>query len=113
LVDTDVFVDHLRGARKLDPGTRSRVFYSVITRCELLAGAKADDESVSILLAPFAEIPVDRAIAERAGRLRRHVAIRTPDALLAATALEHRLAIVTRNPKHFAPVPGLKLRVPR
>jgi hypothetical protein len=113
LIDTDVFVDHLRGSHRLDPGPRARVSYSVITRCELFAGAKADDESVTTLLEPFAEIPVDRAIAERAGRLRRHVAIRTPDALLAATALERRLVLVTRNRKHFASVPGLKLRLPR
>ena len=38
LVDTDVFIDHLRGARELRPG-RNRLHYSVITRCELISGA--------------------------------------------------------------------------
>lgn len=113
LVDTDVFIDHLRGARRLSTGLRGRVHYSVITRCELLSASKADDDLVAALLAPFAEIDVGRAIAERAGRLRRHLSIRTPDALLAATALEHRLVLVTRNRNDFAVVPGLKLRVPR
>lgn len=31
LIDTDVFVDHLRGAAELRPG-RHRIHYSVITR---------------------------------------------------------------------------------
>lgn len=113
LLDTDVFIDHLRGSRRLQPGRRNRACYSVITRCELLAGRTADDRVVTTLLAPFTEIVVDRAVADRAGHLRRHVSIRTPDALLAATALEHRLVLVTRNRKDFEGVPGLKLRSPR
>ena len=40
LVDTDVFIDHLRGARQLTPG-RHRLHYSVITRAELFAGNTA------------------------------------------------------------------------
>jgi len=31
------------------------------------------------------------------------------DILIAATALEHNLTIVTRNEKHFARIPGLKI----
>lgn len=55
LVDTDVFIDHLRGARQLAPG-RHRVHYSVITRAELFAGNTAS-QLVSTLLAPFREVP--------------------------------------------------------
>jgi predicted nucleic acid-binding protein len=33
------------------------------------------------------------------------------DALIAATALEHRLTLLTGNKKHFAKVPGLVLEV--
>jgi predicted nucleic acid-binding protein len=60
LVDTDVFIDHLRGAVALVPG-RHRIHYSVITRTELFAGNTATDLS-SQLLAPFRELGVDRAI---------------------------------------------------
>ena len=95
LVDTDLFIDHLRGARALAPGSH-RVHYSVVTRAELFAGNSAP-HLVSTLLAPFREIPVDRTVAERAGRIRRENDIRLPDALIAATAIEHnspwRLAI--------------------
>ncbi|HVM52901.1 MAG TPA: type II toxin-antitoxin system VapC family toxin [Acidimicrobiales bacterium] len=110
LVDTDVFVDHLRGARALQPG-RHRVHYSVITRAELFAGSTATD-LIAQLLGPFREVPVDRAIAERAGRIRREAGIPMPDALIAAAAVEHRLALVTRNRRHFDDVPGLRLRSP-
>lgn len=111
LVDTDVFVDHLRGAAVLQAGTDS-VAYSVITRCELFAGRRTDEERVTALLAPFRELDVDREIAELAGRLRREIGIRTPDALIAATALHHRRSLVTRNRRDFDQVPRLRLRAP-
>jgi len=108
LVDTDVFVDHLRGAVELKP-RRHRLHYSVITRAELFAGNSASDLSIR-LLAPFREIAVDRAVAERAGRVRREAGMHLPDALIAATALEHELHLATRNARHFEAVRGLRLR---
>lgn len=108
LVDTDIFIDHLRGARQLAPA-HHRVHYSVITRAELFAGNTAS-KLVSTLLAPFREMPVDRAVAERAGRLRRDSGIRLPDALIAATAIEHKLGLATRNRGDYEHVKGLRLR---
>ena len=94
LLDTDVFVDHLRGAHRL-PVEGHVVHYSVVTRAELFAGRETDEDRVGLLLAPFRELPVDRAVAERAGRLRRATAIGMADALVAATALENGLRLVT------------------
>lgn len=108
LVDTDVFVDHLRGAVQLKAG-RHRLHYSVITRAELLAGTTATDAAAR-LLGPFREVPVDRAIAQRAGRVRRETGIRLADALIAATAIEQKLALASRNARHFERVRGLRLR---
>ena len=108
LVDTDVFVDHLRGADELKPA-KHRLHYSVITRAELFAGTAGTDLAAR-LLAPFREISVDRSIAERAGRIRRSSNIRLADALIAATALEHRLGLVTRNARDFSGVNGLRIR---
>ncbi len=108
LVDTDVFIDHLRGARELTPG-RHRVHYSVVTRCELLSG-DVGSALVQRLLDPFRELAVDRRVAERAGRIRRETGLAVPDALIAATAIEHDLAVVTRNRRHFEPVKRLRLR---
>ncbi len=112
LIDTDVLVDHLRGVRRLEVPARKAAMYSVITRCELLAGRGSEADAIQKLLAPLRALAVGRAIAERAGRLRRHLEIRTPDALIAATALEHRLALVTKNARHFQVVPGLRVLRP-
>jgi predicted nucleic acid-binding protein len=110
LADTDIFIDHLRGSAELKPG-RHRLHYSVVTRAELFAGNSATD-LVSQLLAPFREITVDRSIAERAGRVAREFQLRLPDALIAATALENRLTLATRNRKDFDKVRGLRIRTP-
>jgi predicted nucleic acid-binding protein len=111
LLDTDVFVDLLRGARRLDISGH-RVSYSVITRAELFAGRGSDEQRVGRVLSPFREIGIDRAIAERAGRLRRAGGIEMPDALIAATALEHGLELATRNVRDFANIPALRVRDP-
>lgn len=84
----------------------------MVTRAELVAGTSATD-LISILLAPFREVLVDRAVAERAGRIRREVGIALPDALIAGTAIEHGLILVTRNRKHFEHVRRLRVRDPR
>lgn len=108
LVDTDVFVDHLRGAAELKVG-RHRLHYSVITRAELFAGSSGTDLAAQ-LLGSLREIPVDRDIAERAGRVRRETGIRLPDALIAATAIERKLELASRNSRDFERVRGLRLR---
>jgi predicted nucleic acid-binding protein len=111
LIDTDVFVDHLRGARELRP-RRDDVSYPVITRCELFAGRETEEQAVTVLLGPFRELTVDRAIAERAGKIRRETGMRARDALIAATALEHRLTLLTRNLRDFEPIRALRLSAP-
>lgn len=112
LVDTDVLIDHLRGHSAFEPGS-DRIFCSVITRGELFAGTGTDEEAVRRLLAPLMEIPVDRDLAEEAGRLRRTTRIALPDAVIAATALSLRLPLVTRNKRDFGLVRGLRVRAPR
>ncbi len=106
LIDTDVFIDHLRGARRLPPPP-GRGCYSSVTRSELFAGRHVDEDLVRRVLAPFSELPVDRPVAERGGHIRRETGIRLPDALIAATALEHDLVLWTRNASDFVCVPGL------
>lgn len=111
LLNTNVCIDHLRGARALTRATQD-AWYSVLTRCELFAGRDTEEERVVRLLASHNEIEVDRAIAERAGRLRREIRLGFADAVIAATALERGLVLVTRNERDFVRVPGLRLRAP-
>ena len=108
LLDTDVFIDHLRGAVPIKAG-EEQISYSVITRCELFAGTKGDEEAITQLLGAFRELTVDRRIAETAGRLRREHGVAMADAVIAATALTHGLTLHSRNRKHFEPIPKLDL----
>ena len=112
LLDSDVLIDHLRGDHRIAIG-RDSVHVSSVTRAELFAGRGSDEGLVRRLLDPFSELPVDRAVAERAGRIRRTSKIGMADALIAATAIQHRLTLVTRNSGDFASVSGLRLRLPR
>ena len=48
-------------------------------------------------------LPVDTATARRWGRLSATLGQNSADLLIAATALEHGLTVVTRNVRHFEP----------
>lgn len=111
LVDSDVLVDHLRGHRRLIAGS-DELHVSAITRAELFSGRGTEERRVRRLLGAMTDLPVDAAIAERAGRLRRGAQRRLPDALIAATAIEHRLTLVTRNVRDFEGIRGLRVREP-
>ena len=110
IIDTDVFIDHLRGARPLV--LIENAAYSSITRAELFAGPEREEMLVEAILGPYAEISVDRQIARRAGRLSRTMHLAIPDALIAATALEQGVPLITRNVRDFGRVADLQLRDP-
>jgi len=110
LLDTNVFVDHLRGAHRIKLRAGDSIHYSTITRCELFAGPAEQEPAVRNLLGPFRELPVDTELAGLAGQIRRETRILTPDALIAATALVHGLSLVTGNRRDFDPVPNLRVR---
>jgi len=110
LVDTDVLVDHLRGAHRLSTGGR-RLAVSVISRCELFAGRDEHDR-LRRFLWPMVELGIDGPIAELAGTIRRESGITTPDALIAASALTRGIPLMTRNRRHFDRVGGLQVVAP-
>lgn len=104
----------------------ARMFISVITIHELehgvLLAERADPPRGRVLRAwldgsvpaAFAEriLPVDEMIARRAAAL--HVPDPAPfrDALIGATALAHRMTVVTRNVRDFERFPGLAILDP-
>jgi toxin FitB len=110
LVDSDVLIDHLRGERRLH-GEGRRLGVSVVSRCELFAG-RDEPAVLHALFGTMIELPIDSAIAELAGVTRRETGVATPDALIAATALMHRIPLMTRNHRHFERVSGLQMIAP-
>jgi predicted nucleic acid-binding protein len=110
LLDTDVLIDHLRGHRPLPQADAA---ISVISRTELLAGNEREEASVEALFEECEEVGVDTSIARTAGRLKRRTKLQIADALIAATALERQLPLMTRNRRHFEQVAGLTLCDPR
>ena len=108
---------HLRGnplaARRLDK--LSRLTISAITWMELLQGMRnrAEMQAVqkSLLMRQSECLPLTPAITERAIALMESLALshrlQLGDALIAATAIEHRLTVLTANAKHFSVIEGL------
>lgn len=112
LVDTDVLIDVLRGeaaARDQLRGelTAERVYGSVLTRAEVLAGMRPGEEDRTFAqLRAVRWLPVDHRIADRAGELARAhrrdaPGIGLPDYVIAATADMLDLRLLTRNVRHF------------
>lgn len=115
LVDTDIFIDYFNSGRfsPLFDSSRFTLYYSIITKKELLAkSGLRDSERESILseLSRCRLIMLSDSITARYTELRRrHPSLEKGDALIAATALVKRLPLLTRNRRHFQVIPDLVL----
>jgi predicted nucleic acid-binding protein len=91
---------------------------SIITALELIVGARNKKEVTQIdqLVAVYSAIPLTIEIGNSSYGLLRQFAksrgLRVFDSLIAATALEHKLTLVTKNKKHFKMISNLKLEIP-
>jgi len=121
LVDTDVLVDVSRtslAAIAYIDGLNGDWALSAITALELICGARNQREvsQIDVLINTYEVIAVDEAIGGRAyGLLKiyaRSNGLRTFDSLIAATAMNLRRTLVTRNLKHFEMIRGLDIAIP-
>ena len=121
LFDTDIFIWVQRGSRKaaaLVDRTEER-FLSVYSYMELLQGAKNKKHHayVNDFLSSFGfvTLPLSENIGHRALIYIEEYAmshgLRAGDALVAATAAENNLQLVTSNAKHLKPIKELKIKV--
>ena len=122
LIDTMV-LSELR-LRQRDPGVVAWVssqrqedcFLSVVSIGEIergIARKRSSDERFATQLAGWLDqllrlygdrlLPVDVAVARRWGQLSAEIGHDSADLLIAATALECGLTVVTRNLRHFTP----------
>jgi predicted nucleic acid-binding protein len=111
LVDTDVLVAHLRGERRFDPAG-AEIYVSTITRVELLSSRVSDNSPLRQLLAATKEIPLDEAVAERAGSIRKATR-RSPRRRADRSQCDRaRLMLVTTNIWAFRGIDGLDATSP-
>lgn len=118
LPDTNVLVDALNGKHGRREWLRKlvieggRLACCTITVAEIYAGMRPHEAMrTDQFLSALVWYPSLRTIARRAGRLRfewaqRGHSLSLSDTLIAATALEHSLTLITANRKHF-PMPEL------
>lgn len=121
LIDSDVMVDFTRGnaktAKYLDSLGDGCVL-STITALELIAGARNQREVADLdeLISSYDQIAPDEEIARRAYILMvtfsRSHGLHTLDAMIAATAIQRGLTLVSRNRKHFQMIGPLSLEAP-
>lgn len=122
-IDTDICSAYLRRPSKLASRIQQyygRLHLSAITVGELRAWAlrksapptriKDLDALLRVVVVLGVTLPVaDRFGALRAAQLDSGLPMPQLDLLIAATALEHQLIVVTHNTRHFAAIPGLQL----
>lgn len=85
---------------------------SVITRIEILGWSGQTEgalQRAKNLLDQFKEQSLSGEIADRCIVLRQQRRLKTPDAIIAATALHLDLPLVTRNTDDFKGIDGLEL----
>lgn len=88
------------------------LFVSVVTELELLSyGGLTDDDiqEIAHLLTSLVVFPLESRLAHLAAALRRQYRLKTPDSIVAATALLTRTTLVTRNVRDFQGIVGLAL----
>ena len=119
LIDSDVLIWLTRG----HAGAKTRLMQinpwriSTITYLELAQGCRSKDElqraKRGLAVQQTQILPLIPAISERAMNLIDAHALadglQLADALIAATALEHGLTLLTGNTRHFAAVEALKV----
>ena len=93
--------------------TEEPVYISTLSELELFsysALAPEDIEQIEDFLAALVIVNVDSRVARVAGRLRQeHAGLKTPDSVIAATALLTHTTLVTRNVKDFQQIATLRL----
>lgn len=124
LVDSDWVIDYLadvpEGLELLDRLADDGIAISIVTYMEVYQGVERsnDPQGAEQQLSAFLEsvplLPISPAVARRCAGLRetlrrqgKRVNNRALDLLIAATAIEHDLTLVTRNMQDYADIPGL------
>ena len=127
LLDTDTLIDYFATAPDIVALVESLIptgiAVSIITYMELYQGVlrgTADAAHLQTFIETVPLLPISVAVAQHCAQLRetlaaqgRRVRPRALDLLIAATALEYGLTLVTANTDDYQDIPGLVLLNPR
>jgi predicted nucleic acid-binding protein len=130
LVDSNLVIDHLADVPPasvlLEPLTPEGIAISIVTYMEAFQeiARSPEPEKAREKFQAFIDgvliLPFSFAVAERCARLRKtlksqnkRVNSRALDLIIAATALEYGLTLVTKNTDDFKDIPDLTLYQPR
>ena len=111
LIDTNIIIYYLNGNPKISDffkNQQGQIAISMITVDEILSYPYDEMERAKIerfLKNRFIWFDVTEMVVFKTGRLRGQKKIKTPDAIIASTALCHNLTLVTRNIKDFDHLP--------
>jgi tRNA(fMet)-specific endonuclease VapC len=124
LIDTDWVIEHLRGRRPVTQRLRQLeeqgLAISVITLAELWEGVyysrdpARSQAGLEEFVSGVAVLGLDEEICRRFGRLRGSLRkqgklIGDFDLLIAGSALEHQLTLLTNNRRHFENIEELRI----
>lgn len=120
LVDTNIFIDHLRGYAPatafFESLNENNIIFSAISEAEIIVGKQCSEkkkkEEILQFLKKWQKIDVNNPIAIKAGDLAREYGIEFADAFIAATALINKAELLTRNVIDFKNVPDLIVKSP-
>ena len=115
LIDSNVLIDYvaerfnLQQLLKLDALFDIDLNVSVITKIETLGfNAPPQEEKKMLQFFDLANIiPLNDDIVQLTIDIRKEVKLKTPDAIIAATALAHNLTLLSRNTTDFKNITGL------
>ena len=118
-MDTNAIIDFLIGS--LPASSRAAIWQmkpviSVITHIELFSSNKTSEQEL-LQLNAFVKVAtvinsIDTRIVAEAIKIRKALKIKTPDAIIAATAIVYDLILITRNTRDFVGIPTLILLNP-
>jgi hypothetical protein len=118
LLDSDVVIEILRSRDQAIlsqwqslASTSEVILFSPITAAEVWGGARSNEQgATSRFFSHIACVPADYVIGQLAGGFLRQFSkshgLKIADALIAATAVQQKAALWTRNRKHY-PMPEL------
>jgi predicted nucleic acid-binding protein len=121
LIDTSIaskYMDGLlseKGFEFMDSVFEVESNISIITKIELLSWVTEEKslfQQVAIFVEDSTIYQLSEEIALKTIQLRRKYKLKTPDAIIAATAIIHKLTVLTDNERDFRALKGVKISNP-